>query len=46
MTLLKMLRNPFVLVGQGFLLGGLCVIALQDARPAHAAAPQSAEARR
>lgn len=46
MTLLKMLRNPFALIGEGFILGGLLVIALQDAPPAHAAAPVSAEASR
>lgn len=46
MTLLKMLRNPFVLIGQGFVLGGLFVIALQDAPPAYAATPQTVEAAR
>ena len=46
MTLLKMLRNPFALIGEGFILGGLLVIALQDAPPAHAAAPQPVEAAR
>ena len=46
MTLLKMIRNPFALIGQGFVLGGLLFIALQDAPPAHAAAPQSIEAAR
>jgi len=46
MKLLKMIRNPFMLVGQGFVLGGLLVVALQDPPPAHAAQPQSGEARR
>ena len=45
MTFLKMIRNPFVLIGQGFALGGLLVVALQDPPPAHAAQPQSAEVR-
>lgn len=46
MTLLKLIRNPFVLIGQGFVIGGLFVIALQDAPPAYAAQPQQAEASR
>jgi hypothetical protein len=46
MTLLKMLRNPFVLIGQCFVIGGLFVIAVQDAPPAHAATPPSAAAAR
>lgn len=46
MKLLKMIRNPFVLVGQGFVLGGLLVVALQDPPPAHAAQPQAAGERR
>ena len=46
MTFLRMIRNPFVLIGQGFVLGGLLVIALQDAPPAYAAEPQSVEASR
>ena len=46
MRLLKIIRNPFALIGEGFVIGGLLVLAVQDAPPAHAAAPQSAEALR
>ncbi len=31
------LRNPYVLIGQGFLFGGLIVLATQDGREAMAA---------
>ena len=43
MRLLKIIRNPFALIGEGFVLGGLLVLVVQDAPPAHAAAAQSAE---
>ena len=46
MWLLKIVRNPFALIGEGFVLGGLLFLAVQDAPPAHAAQPQSAEASR
>ncbi|MGE0178656.1 MAG: hypothetical protein AB7O91_02400 [Sphingomonas sp.] len=46
MTFLKMLRNPFALIGQGFVLGGLLVIVLQDPPPAHAAQPSAIETSR
>lgn len=35
--LLAALRNPYVLIGQGFLVGGLIVLATQDGREAVAA---------
>lgn len=35
--LLRALRNPYLLIGQGFLFGALIVFALQDAREAVAA---------
>jgi len=35
--LLATLRNPYALIGQGFLLGGLIVVATQDGREAVAA---------
>jgi hypothetical protein len=35
-----------VLIGQGFVLGGLLVLAVQDAPPAYAAASHSAESSR
>ncbi|MGQ0588804.1 MAG: hypothetical protein ACT4N8_04630 [Sphingosinicella sp.] len=46
--LLEKLQNPFVLVGQGFILGGALFFALQAERSeaAPAAAPISAEASR
>jgi hypothetical protein len=41
------LRNPYVLIGQGFLFGGLIVLATQDGREAVAApAPSTATASR
>lgn len=39
MTILKKLQNPFVLVGQGFVLGGVLFFTLSgdaDARPSPA----------
>lgn len=39
------MRNPYVLIGQGFLFGGLIVLFSQDGRPAVAApAPTAAVA--
>jgi hypothetical protein len=35
--LLRALRNPYLLIGQGFLFGGLIVFATQDGREALAA---------
>jgi hypothetical protein len=35
--LLAMLRNPYALIAQGFLFGGLVVLATQDSREAVAA---------
>lgn len=35
--LLAALRNPYLLIGQGFLFGGLIVLAAQDGREAVAA---------
>ncbi|MGQ0660029.1 hypothetical protein [Sphingosinicella sp.] len=35
--LLAAIRNPYVLIGQGFLLGGLVVLAAQGGREAVAA---------
>ena len=46
--LLRALRNPYLLIGQGFLFGGLIVFATQDGREAVAApapAAMSASAR-
>lgn len=40
-----LLRNPYALIAQGFLFGGLIVIATQDGREA-VAAPAPSEARR
>lgn len=42
MTLAKIIRHPFTLIGQGFLLGGLMFVVLQDPRPANAAPTQAA----
>lgn len=35
--LIAMLRNPYALIAQGFLVGGLIVLATQDGREALAA---------
>ena len=43
--LLAMLRNPYALIAQGFLVGGLIVLATQDGRQA-VAAPSTAAANR
>ncbi len=48
MTMLRLLRNPFVLIGQGFALGGLLFIGVGGARadtPAAAPAPAEIAAR-
>ena len=44
MTIWKKLQNPFALVGQGFVLGGLLFFATHEAgaAPAHDSAPARA----
>jgi hypothetical protein len=42
--LIASLRNPYLLIGQGFLLGGLIVLATQDGREAVAAPVPAAAA--
>jgi hypothetical protein len=48
MTIWKKLQNPFALVGQGFVLGGLLFFAAHeaDAGPAHDPAPVQAQVAR
>lgn len=42
--LIATLRNPYLLIGQGFLFGGLIVLATQDGREAVAAPASTAVA--